>query len=155
MKQYLCLLLLFCAISMNGQSRYCIQRGHNVSVTILDNLDSQKSTSSPTAIVAGDVYDDSGTIILIRKGTPVLMQMQCRRASLSGDVGKITLTPISTQAVNGREITFSAEPIEFEGNDNAFFRSQKKVTIVAGTSLIASVANTYCFNMQPQTTNGN
>lgn len=135
-----------------GQNRYCIQRGHNVSVTILDNLNSQESTSSPTAIVAGDVYDDSGTIILIRKGTPVLMQIQCRKASLSGDVGKISITPISTQAFNGREITFFAEPIEFEGNDNAFFRSQKKVTIAAGTSFIASIANTYCFNMQPQAT---
>ncbi|HCS87423.1 MAG TPA: hypothetical protein DIW30_03095 [Bacteroidales bacterium] len=154
MKQYLYLFLLFCTISVNGQNHYCIQHGHNVSVTILDSLNSQKSTSSPTAIMAGDVYDDSGTIILIRKGTPVLMQMQCRRASLTGGVGKIILTPISTQAVNGREITFSAEPIEFEGNDNAFFRSQKDVTIVAGTSFIATIANNYCFNMQPQATNG-
>lgn len=152
MKQILFLFLLLCSVSVYGQ-RYCLQAGHRVSIIVLDELNSQKPAFSPSAVVAGDVYDDQGRKILIPKGTPVLLQVHFRKASLTGDVGQITITPVSTQAINGREITFVAEPIVFEGNDNDFFRSQKKVIIAARTALVASVANTYCFKVQSPTTN--
>lgn len=143
------LFVVMMSVCAFGQNQYCIQAGHQVSVILLDELNSQRKISSPSAIVAGDVYDDHGRKVLIRKGTPVLLQVKCRKASLSGDVGQITILPVSTQAVNGREITFVADAIVFEGNDNAYFRSQKKAVITQGTAFVAKIGNTYCFTEQP------
>ena len=105
---------------------------------------------TPSAEVAGDVYDETGEFILIRKGTPVTLQVETRKANLSGSVGRITITAISTTAYNGREITFGAEPIIFRGNDNDFFRSQMNVVVPEGTAIVAPIANQYCFKIKEQ-----
>lgn len=142
-------LLALCVVSFSyAQNAFYLRAGHRVSIVLLTELDSQQRPTSPSAVVAADVYDDSGAVLLIRKGTSVLVQVQCRKASLSGDVGQISVLPISTQAVNGREITFVAEPAVWEGAENEFFRSQKKVVVPVGTAFVASIANTYCFRQK-------
>jgi hypothetical protein len=48
--------------------------------------------------------------------------------------------PISTTAVDGREIVFQDQPVVYSGQD-ALFRSRKKVKIAAGTAFAAYTAN--------------
>lgn len=150
-KQLLFAVLLLFGVALPGvaQTSYCLEAGHKISIRILSTLDSKKNiTTNPTAEVVHDVYDETGEFILIRKGTLVTLQVTARKANLSGDVGKITITPISTSAFNGREITFEAEPIVFTGNDNDFFRSKMNVTVPEGTAMVAPIANPYCFKVK-------
>ncbi len=144
--------LLFFGIVAYAQSNYCIEQGRKISVVITQEINSQKDFGTHLAEIVGDVYDESGEVVLIKKGTPVYIQVRCRRANVTGNVGEITITPISTLAYNDREITFDAEPIVFTGNENAVFRSQMKAVVAKGTAFIAPIANTYCFNLQPQVT---
>lgn len=145
------ILLFGLSISTFAQTSYCLPAGHKISIRILSTLNSKKDTRmTPSAEVAGDVYDETGEFILIRKGTPVTLQVETRKANLSGSVGRITITAISTTAYNGREITFEAEPIIFRGNDNDFFRSQMNVVVPEGTAIVAPIANQYCFKIKEQ-----
>ena len=129
----------------------CIPKGTNVSIRIIETINSQeahKKKTAPQAVVSGDVWDANGEIILIKGGTPVSVQMKSKRATCVGDVGSVEIQPISTVAYNGRLITFDGErPIIFKGNEDAVFTSQKKVIVVAGTPLIATISNDYCFKI--------
>lgn len=78
------------------------------------------------------------------------MQVETRKANLSGNVGRITITPISTTAYNGREVTFEAEPIVYMGNDNDFFASKSNVIVPEGTAIVAPIANKYCFKIKAE-----
>lgn len=140
--------LLFMGITLQAQNNHCIEKGRKISVIITQEINSPKDLKTPTAEVAGDVYDEAGEVVLIKKGTPVYIQVRCHRANVTGSVGEITIVPISTLAYNEREITFDAEPIVFRGNENAVFRSQMKAVVAKGTAFIAPIANTYCFNTQ-------
>lgn len=144
-------ILLFMGKMAYAQNNYCLEQGRKISVIITQEINSQKDFGTHLAEIVGDVYDESGEVVLIKKGTPVYVQVRCRRANVTGNVGEITITPISTLAYNDREITFDAEPIVFTGNENAVFRSQMKAVVAKGTAFIAPIANTYCFNMQSQT----
>lgn len=149
LKSLLLLLVLLVSSIVAAQTPYCLETGHKISIRILSTIKSDEPLeSSPTAKVAGDVYDETGEYILIESGTPVTLQVEVRKANLSGDVGRIAITPISTTAYNGREITFEAEPIIYLGNENGFFRSQMNVSVLEGTAFTASIANKYCFKIE-------
>ncbi|MGM9837418.1 MAG: hypothetical protein ACI30A_02885 [Paludibacteraceae bacterium] len=150
MKRYYLLILLFLSAFVSAQEtkKVCLQKGSNISIVILSQIDSQKFKGTPEAKVAADVWDADGEIVLIKKGTPVTLQVNCRKASLSGDVGRIEIQPISTSAFNGREITFDySNPIVFVGNENGVFASRQNARVASGTAFIATLGNTYCFKV--------
>lgn len=145
MKKVLSIAILLSAVMVSYAQSYCIEQGRKISVIVTQEINSQGKIGTPTAEVAGDVYDETGEVVLIKKGTPVYIQVRCRKANVTGNVGEVTITPISTLAYNDREITFDATAITFTGNENALFRSQMKAVVAKGTAFIAPVANTYCF----------
>lgn len=81
-RKFVVLLALSIASFGYAQNAFYLRAGHRVSIVLLTELDSQQRPTSPSAVVAADVYDDSGMMILIRKGTSVLVQVQCRKEFL-------------------------------------------------------------------------
>lgn len=138
--------LTLLSISIFGQDKICLPEGTRISVKITHTMSSQHYTN-PTTVVASDVYDSDGEYILIRKNTPVEIQTKIQKASLFGEEGTITFLPISTRAVDGREIVFQDHAVSYEGND-ALLRSRKNVKIAANTAFAAYTANPYCFKIE-------
>ncbi len=124
-----------------------LSKGTTVAVTIVENIRSNEQYPTAKVIVSGDVYDDSGSYIIIKQNTPVTVQLNIRKGKITGDVGKIEVTPIATKAVNGRQIAFIAEPVVFKGNEH-IFNTGMQARISAGTSFIATIANNYVFNVE-------
>ncbi len=137
--------LLSCVLSLSAQS-VRLSKGTVVAITIIEDVSSPMN-QPPMVIISGDVYDDSGSYIIIKAKTKVTVQLNVRRGNVLGDVGKIEVTPIATKAVNGRQIAFVAEPVVFKGNEH-IFNAGMQARISAGTSFIATIANNYVFNVE-------
>lgn len=151
--QYTRFLLILCLLPLSiyaqDNKTVCLPKGTNISISITETLNSQRYNNISSAIVSGDVWDTNGESILIKQGTPVTLQIKSVRATTFGDEGSIEIQPISTLAYNGRLITFDGEQtVKFNGNEAAIFSSQKKVTVPAGTTFIATISNDYCFQIQ-------
>lgn len=147
MKKIILVGLILCYSLIGGANdKVCLKEGTRISVKITNEMSSQHYTN-PNTIIASDVYDVDGDFILIKKGTLVEVQTKIQRASTFGDEGSIVFLPISTTAVDGREIVFMDHPISYNGQD-ALTRSRKKVKIAAGTAFAAFTANTYCFKKE-------
>ncbi len=138
-------LLLNSIIPLFAQS-VRLSKGTVVAMTVTEETSSQ-THQPPTFIILGDVYDDSGSYIIIKAKTKVTVQLNVRKGNVWGDVGKIEITPIATKAVNGRQIAFVAEPIVFKGNES-FVSAGMQAKISEGTSFIATIANNYVFNIE-------
>ncbi len=139
-------LLCGCILPIFAQS-VRLSKGTTVAVTIVENIRSNEQYPTAKVVVSGDIYDDSGSYIIIKQNTPVTVQLNIRKGKITGDVGKIEVTPISTKAVNGRQIAFIAEPVVFKGNEH-IFNTGMQARISAGTSFIATIANNYVFNVE-------
>ena len=126
-------------------AKVCLNAGTYISVKFLDPVNS-KSCITPRAVIAGDVYDELGEHILIKGGTKVDIQLNCRRGTLVGDVGKIEVVAISTKATDGRLIQFDSEPAVFHGNE-AIFISRTQVKLREGQTFQAKTLNDYCFKI--------
>lgn len=126
-------------------AKVCLNAGTYISVKFLDPVNS-KSCNIPRAVIAGDIYDEWGESLLIKAGTVVDIQLNCRRGTLVGDVGRIEVVAISTKAVDGRLIQFSSEPAVFNGNE-ALFVSRSQVKLKEGTTFQAKTLNDYCFKI--------
>ncbi len=124
-----------------------LSKGTTVAVTIVENIRSNDRYPTAKVVVSGDIYDDSGSYIIIKQNTPVTVQLNIRKGKITGDVGKIEVTPIATKAVNGSQIAFIAEPVVFKGNEH-IFNTGMQARISAGTSFIATIANNYIFNIE-------
>ncbi len=147
MKKLLLLTLtLVCILPIFAQS-VRLSKGTTIAVTFVENIISNTQYPTANVVVSGDVYDDSGNYIIIQQNTPVMVQLNVRKGKIWGDVGKIEVTPISTQAVNGRQIAFVAEPVVFKGNES-FVSAGMQAKISEGTSFIATIANNYVFNIE-------
>ena len=83
---------------------------------------------------------------MIKGGTKVDIQLNCRRGTLVGDVGKIEVVAISTKATDGRLIQFDSEPAVFHGNE-AIFISRTQVKLREGQTFQAKTLNDYCFKI--------
>ena len=117
MKRFLLLGIILC-YSLQGEAndKVCLNEGTRISVKITNEMSSQHY-STPNTIIASDVYDIDGEYILIKKGTLVEVQTKIQRASTFGDEGAIEFMPISTTAVDGREIVFKDQPVIYNGQD--------------------------------------
>ena len=141
-------ILFFVAISLSNLftqevEKICLNKGTYISVKFLDPVNS-KTCNIPRAVIAGDIYDEWGEHLLIKAGTVVDIQLNCRRGTLVGDVGRIEVVAISTKAVDGRLIQFTNEPAIFNGNE-ALFVSRSQVNLKEGTTFQAKTLNDYCF----------
>ncbi len=139
-------LLCGCILPIFAQS-VRLSKGTTVAVTIVENIRSNEQYPTAKVVVSGDIYDDSGSYIIIKQNTPVTVQLNIRKGKITGDVGKIEVTPIATKAVNGRQIAFIAEPVVFTGNES-IVSAGMQAKISAGTSFIATIANNYVFNVE-------
>ncbi len=146
MKRILVLLGFVLAVSFCFAEKIKLSKGTVITVSFAKSMTSQ-DTTTPRIVVMGDVYDDSGTYIIIKANTEVVVQLNIRKGNIWGDVGKIEVTPIATKAVNGRQIAFIAEPVVFKGNEHVF-NTGMQARISAGTSFIATIANNYVFNVE-------
>ncbi len=145
-KSVLLALSVICILPLFAQS-IRLSKGTTVAVMFVENIKSNAQYPTANVVVSGDVYDDFGNYIIIQQNTPVMVQLNVRKGKIWGDVGKIEVTPISTQAVNGRQITFVAEPIVFKGNES-IISAGMQATVSEGTSFIATIANNYFFTLK-------
>ncbi len=148
MKKFLYIIvLLFSCSPICFAEQIKLSKGTTVAVMFTENMRSNGQYPTANVVVSGDVYDDSGSYIIIKQNTPVTVQLNIRKGKITGDVGKIEVTPIATKAVNGRQIAFIAEPVVFKGNEH-IFNTGMQARISAGTSFIATIANNYVFNVE-------
>lgn len=104
-----------------------LERGTSLSVRITSLVSSQSKGDSPTAIVENDVKDKTGNI-LIKRGTPVTLQVERKKAKGCGKAGFVNIKCISTTAVDGQNISL-------EGNVNSEGDDRKGLAIGLGVGL--------------------
>lgn len=74
-----------------------------------------KNEGSPSAIVESDVKSKDGRV-LIKRGTPVQLQIDRQKARGVGKPGSVTVKCVSTNAVDGQSILLEGS-VSGEGND--------------------------------------
>lgn len=80
-----------------------LTRGTNVSVRITSDISSKKS-GTPSALVENDVTNAAGRLV-IKRGTPVQLDIKRTKARGAGKPGEVTVRCISTTAVDGQIVS--------------------------------------------------
>ena len=91
-----------------------LDRGTILSVRLTADATSKKS-SAPTAIVDNDVKAKDGSV-LIKRGTPVQLQVIKEKARGCGRAGTVTVKCVSTTATDGQTVSLEGSLSE-EGNN--------------------------------------
>ena len=111
MKKVICILLSLCMINVNlmAVNSVLLESGTYVPIRIMETVSSKiksKKTAvvQPSAIVDSNIYTKDGKL-LIKRGTPVMVNAVCMKAKSMGKGGEITITPQSTTAIDGQTIT--------------------------------------------------
>ena len=98
----LALLSLWAGIAQTKSSLY---NGKPIPVRLTAAVESKNRFSiTPTAIVDADILDNENNRILIRRGTPVIMDVQTQRAKGVGKPGYVKIDCLTTTAVDGQLI---------------------------------------------------
>lgn len=97
----------FSNLETKGKSQTLLESGTYIPIRITENVSSnvnkKNSNKQPSAIVDSNIYSNDGKL-LIKRGTPVIVNAVCKKAKGMGKEGEITLTPQSTKAIDGTEI---------------------------------------------------
>ena len=93
--------ILFCSIVTSGQ--IVLKRGTNIYIELATEANSN-NRHEIIALVGYDVLDTSTGEILITKGTPVRVRVERRKSRGLGKAGWLLIKPISTTAIDGKEI---------------------------------------------------
>lgn len=105
-----------------------LERGKGLSVRITSDIDSKHLKNSTTmAIVDHDVRSQDGTV-LIKGGTPVVLQVRGEKAKGCGKAGYVEVSCLSTTATDGQTIMLN-------GNINAEGENKKGLSIGLGVGL--------------------
>ena len=104
-----------------------LNRGTSLSVRITSSISSKSDGISPSAIVENDVKDKEGNT-LIKRGTPVQLQIEKKKAKGCGKAGYINIKCISTTAIDGQNISL-------EGNIDSEGDNKKGLAIGLGVGL--------------------
>ena len=104
--------LMFCGSAF---ATVPLTRGTQVPICLTSNLNSKTSTT-PYAIVNNDVKNKNG-IVLIKAGTPVVVEYKAKKARGVGRPGTISMRFLSTTAVDGTRVALESQPIEVEGEN--------------------------------------
>lgn len=91
-----------------------LDRGTVLSVRITTKITS-KSKTIPVAIVENDVKDKAGSL-LIKQGTPILLQIDRKRAKGCGKAGYLSVKCVSTTSVDGQTVILNGN-LEDEGSN--------------------------------------
>lgn len=117
MKKRNVLLLVGALLNMNIFAGTPLPRGKNVLVRITSEINSKYSTSQNTlAVVDADVKNANGSV-LIKAGTPVELQVNAKKARGCGRAGALSVSCVSTTAVDGQRIILNASSINAEGKN--------------------------------------
>lgn len=117
------------AVSMVNLSVFAaspLERGTALSVRITSQITSKKKGTA-SAIVENDVKGKDGKVV-IKRGTPVQLQLEKKSARGCGKAGYVNVKCISTQATDGQNITL-------EGNISDEGESKKGLAVGLGVGL--------------------
>lgn len=92
-----------------------LNSGKTLSVRITSEITSNSKTT-PSAIVDNDVKGKDGRI-LIKRGTPVMLQVESVNKRGCGRAGEVKVKCISTTAVDGQTIMLSGGELQKEGKN--------------------------------------
>lgn len=103
---FICAAIAFCTATTTAQTTEgLLPNGKSIPVRITSAIGSNtKKGPEPTAIVDADIRDDRGEHLLIRRGTPVEIAADIRKARGVGKGALIHLDFLSTTAVDGQKI---------------------------------------------------
>lgn len=113
-KKSIAIILAAMMINLSVFASKPLDRGTTLSVRITSQITS-KSKGTPTAIVENDVKNRQGDL-LIKRGTPVLLQVDREKAKGCGKGGYLNIRCISTTAVDGQTVTLDGS-LNDEGSD--------------------------------------
>lgn len=105
---------LMCAWAQEP-SRVTLKRGSTVPVLLTSEANSNKK-GDVTAIVALDVVDDATDQILIKRGTPINLNVEKHKAKGIGKGGSVKISMVSTTAIDGKNVILAGSMIK-EGRD--------------------------------------
>lgn len=108
------LLVFFASIAIGGtanaQTKSSLPAGKNIPVKLTTRIYSNSNTQiEPAAVVDIDIRDDSGTHILIRQGTPVVLDAQIQKARGVGKPASVKLSCTTTKTVDGQIVRLRGE----------------------------------------------
>lgn len=103
---FTCAAIAFLAATAQAQTTEAVlPNGKNIPIRITSSIGSNtKKKPAPTAIVDADVKDDRSDHLLIRRGTPVEIAADIRKARGVGKGASIKFDFLSTTAVDGQRI---------------------------------------------------
>lgn len=127
LKRKLAIIMALSIVNLSIFAAGPLDRGTSLSVRITSPISSNKSKGAPNAIVENDVKDKDGAI-LIKRGTPVQLQIERKKAKGCGKAGYVQVKCISTSAVDGQSITL-------EGSTDAEGDNKKGLAIGLGVGL--------------------
>lgn len=109
LRKYVLLLGLFASMSMAAQTT--LKSGSIVPVSFTEKVTS--NSTSANIIVAQDIKVDGVTVIAA--GTPVMNQVKSTKKRGCGRPGTVSVTLLSTTAVNGEVVRLMGQPFTKEG----------------------------------------
>ncbi len=124
LKKSLAIILASLIFNLSVFAATPLERGTTVSVRLTSSANSKQKTN-PTAIIENDVKNREG-VVLIKRGTPVTLQIERKKAKGCGKGGYLHVKCVSTTAVDGQHITLEGA-VEQEGD--------KKVGLALGLGI--------------------
>ena len=126
LRKKLAILMAFSVMNVSVFATAPLDRGTTLSVRVLSQVTS-KSQGTATAMVENDVKNKEG-VVLIKRGTPVQLQIEKKGAKGCGKAGYVQVKCISTSSVDGQTITL-------EGSTDAQGDDKKGLAIGLGVGL--------------------
>ena len=102
LKKCVSVALAILMMNLSAFASSTLERGKAMSVRITSQISSNE-VGSPSAIVDNDVKDRDGRV-LIKRGTPVMLKVENKKARGCGRAGYVTVKCVSTLAVDGQNI---------------------------------------------------
>ena len=102
LKKCVSVALAILMMNLSAFASSTLERGKAMSVRITSQI-SSNDVGSPSAIVDNDVKDRDGRV-LIKRGTPVMLKVENKKARGCGRAGYVTVKCVSTLAVDGQNI---------------------------------------------------
>lgn len=113
-KKKLAIIMALSVLNLSVFASTPLSRGTTLSVRITSQI-SSKSKGTHTAFVENDVKSKDGAV-LIKRGTPVELQIEKKKAKGCGRAGYVQVKCISTSAVDGQNIILEGST-DAEGDD--------------------------------------
>ncbi len=110
MKKFLAMTVALATLNLSVFAATPLRRGTTVSVRITSDI-SSKQSGSPSAFVENDVTNADGRMV-IKRGTPVQLDIKRTKARGAGKPGEVTVRCISTTAVDGQAVSLEGTTSE-------------------------------------------